>query len=70
MAMLLLYCLAMLYDVITNSGYKRGLFSDAAFVLPCNVAQCCNNSTNSDNKRWLYANAAAVLPGNFVQYSY
>jgi hypothetical protein len=45
MPMLLLYCFAMLYYnvVITNSGNKRGLYANAAFVLLCNVVlQCCN----------------------------
>jgi hypothetical protein len=35
MSKLLLYCLALLYNaVITNSGNKKGLYDNAAFVLP------------------------------------
>jgi hypothetical protein len=44
MPLLLVSCLAMLYNVVmTNSGNKRGLYANAAFVLPCSVVlQCCN----------------------------
>jgi hypothetical protein len=67
MPMLLLYCLAVLYYnvVITNSGNKRGLYANAAFVC---LAMLYNVViTYSGNKRGLYVKAAAVLPGIVVQ---